>query len=358
MKKLPAIIISILIVIVSGLIINFLYQRNTPKPFGQAGFPLTKKWSFCVDGKILEITANEKGMVLVKTSDKLHVYHLDEGNLIWTASIEDQSESFPSVIADDKVFVSDSKQLWGIDLKSGEELWRSSLDSTDTWVPDASNKYVLLNSRSGDIIVYDVESGTELWRKPAGRGYTNAYIDGDMVYVVDRGVKALNAVTGDILWELDRNRATGASAFGNGILYYIEYPGHNTIDLVAYNTSLRAELWRVNLSETIPNELLLHGKFLYMTENEALYQIDSQTGVAKWKKMLSAPANLSFIGNNLYVLERFYRIIRALNIENGSELGSLQIANRRILSTESQEMVSSENSLIFSRGCEIFVYGN
>jgi outer membrane protein assembly factor BamB len=95
-----------------------------------------------------------------------------------------------------------------------------------------------------------------------------------------------------------------------------------------------------------------------MGEQEALYQIDSDNGETKWRKALIFPTNLSFIGNNVYVLELFSRIIHTLNIENGNELGSLQIAPQRILGTETQEMVSTGTSLVFSRGCEVFVYGD
>jgi len=319
---------------------------------------MKKEWNLCVDEKILEISTDGNGMILTKTSKALSAYDQNEGSLVWMVSIEDQSESFPSIIAGERVFVSDKDQLWAFELKTGKELWKSSLSSADTWVPAASNKYVLLNSISDRIDVYDAESGTKLWGIPGGRGYTQAYIDDNTVYVVDRGVKALDAITGDIFWELDNNRATGFSTFGNGILYYMEYPGNETFDLIAYNVKSREELWRVNFPDNSPSSLYLYNKFLFMAENEALYQIDSETGETKWQKALSAPANLSFIGNNIYVLEQFYRIIHTLNIENGNELGSLKVAPQRILGTETQEMVSTGTSLVFSRGCEVFVYGD
>ena len=117
-------------------------------------------------------------------------------------------------------------------------------------------------------------------------------------------------------------------------------------------------MWKINFPDNHPRGLYLYDKFLYLTENEALYQIDSENGETKWQKVLSAPTNLSFTGNNVYVLERFYRVVHTIDIRSGNELGSLQIAPQRILGTETQEMVSSGTSLVFSRGCEIFVYGN
>lgn len=355
-QKITIILISIAVIFFA--ILNFISQRNTPKASGQIAFPLKEEWSTCVGGRILEISTDKNGMILTKTSNALIAYDQDTGSLIWLDSIGDQSESFPAVIVSERVFVSDENQLWAFDLKTGREFWRSPLTSSDTWVPDASNKYVLLNSISDDIDVYDAESGVKLWGIPGGRGYTQAYIYDNTIYVVDRGVKALDAITGDIIWELDNHRVTGFSTFGNGILYYIEYPGDNTFDLIAYSAESRRELWRVNFPDNSPSGLYLYNKYLFMGEQEALYQIDSDNGKTQWRKALIFPTNLSFIGNNVYVLELFSRIIHTLNIENGNELGSLQIAPQRILGTETQEMVSTGTSLVFSKGCEVFVYGD
>lgn len=359
MKRLQKITLIFVAAIVTCVtIINYIYQQITPRVLGESEFPLREKWSLCVDEQIQEISSDGNEKILVKTNKALSAYDLDSGNLIWMTPIKGQRESFPSVIVGERVFVSDKDQLWAFDLKTGRALWKSPLDSADTWVPDASEKFVLLNSISDRIDVYDAESGGKLWGIPGGRGYTQAYIDDNTVYIVDRGVKALDAVTGDILWELDNSRATGFSTFGSGIIYYMEYPGDETFDLIAYNAKSRKELWRVNFPDNSPSRLYLYNRFLFMTENEALYQIASENGETKWQKALSAPTNLSFIGNNVYVLELFSRIIHTLNIENGNELGSLQVAPQRILGTETQEMVSIGTNLVFSRGCEVFVYGD
>ncbi len=353
-QKTSLFFIAVLFIAISSLI----YQRITPKTIGQVPFSLKKEWDLCVGEKILDISTDGNGMILIKTSNVLSAYNENDGSLLWTASIEGQRESFPPIIAENRVFVSDKNQLWSFDLKTGKELWKSVLTSADTWIPSASDKYVLLNLISDSIIVYDANTGTKLLEVPGGRGYTQAYLNDETVYIVDRGIKALDVVTENILWKLDNNRVTGLSTFGNGIIYYMEYPEGNTFDLVAYDTESKMELWRANFPDNSPNGLYLHSKFLVMTENEALYLIDSETGETKWKKVLSAPANLSFIGSNMYVLENFYRVIRTLNIEDGNELGSLQVAPWRIFGARAQEMISTETSLVFSRGCEIFVYGN
>jgi len=359
MKSLKKILlVFIIFLILLGVILNFNNGERYSRTLRQSNFPLKREWSTCVDGEILEISTDGHRFILTKTNEKISAYDRQNGELMWSFPVNGQSESFPSVIADGQVFVSDYKYLWSIDLETGTELWQSSLSSSDTWIPYATDSYVLLNSRSEAMDVYDAKSGVKLWGVPVGRGYTKAYISSDTIYIVDRGVKAFDAFTGNVLWQLENRLVTGYSAFEKDILFYIEYPGDNTFDLVAYDTKLRTELWRTNFLDETPRGLYANGKFLFMAESKMLYQIDTGTGKIKWKKVLSVPTNLSFIGDNVYVLERFYRKIYAVNINSGNELGYLQVAPQRFVGTETQEMISLKNDLAFSKGCEVFVYGN
>jgi hypothetical protein len=84
----------------------------------------------------------------------------------------------------------------------------------------------------------------------------------------------------------------------------------------------------------------------------------SENGVTNWKTALSDPKDLSFIDENLYVLEQFHRTVHALDLGSGKELGSLQISLPQILGPRAHEMLSAKTNLAFSRGCEVFVYGD
>jgi outer membrane protein assembly factor BamB len=336
---------------------------------GQSTFPLKEKWSLCIGENIRDISTNGNGKVFVKTNTSLSIYDQDTGSLAWTSSIKSQGESFPPIAVGERVFVSDSEQLWAFDLKTGRTLWKSVLDSSNpenanTWVPDASEKYVLLNSISDHVYVYDAASGNKLWETQGGRGYTQAYIDNDKVYIVDRGIKAFDALTGKLLWRLDHNRVTGVSAFGNGVIYYIEHPGNETFDLVAYRAKTRSELWRISFTDndgpvtTSPVGLYIHDNLLFMTQLGFIYRINPENGSVNWKKESSSPEDLSIIGKNIYVLNPFDGIIHALDIESGADLASLQISFYKIIGIHLSRMESTGTNLIFTRGCEVFVYGN
>jgi len=349
--------------------LSYIYNQNTPRTLGQSAFPLKEKWSVCVDEKIRDIATNGTEIVFVKTDKSLSAYNEDRGILMWKSSINSQRESFPPKVANGKVFVSDSENLWAFELKTGKALWKAPLDSTDTWVPYASEKFVLLNSISNRVDVYDTVSGEKLWETEGDRGYTNAYIDQDKVYIIDNGIKVFDAVTGNPLETVDNNLKTDLSTFGNGVIYYTEYhgveifDGDGTYDLVAYSAEAKDELWRTNFADDDsgsdnPINLYFHDNYLFLTQLGYVYQINPENGVIKWKREFSNPENLSIIDNNLYILTPFDGIIRSVDIENGIDTGSsLQISFQKIINTQSQRMINTEVNLVFTRGCEVFVYG-
>lgn len=369
MKKLRKIAIIISIGIVAAFTaINYIYQQITPRTLGDSTFPLKEKWSLCVDEKIRDISTNETGIVFVKTDESLSAYNGDRGILMWKSPINSQRDSFPPIVADEKVFVSDSEYLWAFELKTGKALWKAPLDSADTWVPYASEKFVLLNSISNRVDVYDTASGEKLWGTEGDRGYTNAYIDQNKVYIIDNGIKVFDAVTGNPPETMENNLKTDLSTFGNGVIYYTEYhgvgifDGDGTYDLVAYSAEAKDELWRTNFADDNsdsdnPISLYFHNNYLFLTQLGYVYQINPENGAIKWKREFSNPKNLSVIGESIFVLTPFDGIIYSLDIESGKDTGSLQISFHKIINTQSHQMSNTENNLVFTRGCEVFVYG-
>ncbi len=368
MKKLQKIaIILVLCVVIIFIAVNYIYQRITPRTLGELAFPLNEKWSLCVDENIRDVSTNGNGIILVKTNTALSAYNENTGILIWKSRIKSQRETFPPIVANKKVFVSDSENLWAFELETGKVLWKTPLDNTNTWVPDASDNIVLLNSISDRVDVYDTSSGKKLWETEGDRGYTKAYIDQDKVYIIDNGIKAFDAVTGNPLDIVDNNLNTDLSTFGNGVIYYTEYrgvgifDGDGTYDLVAYSVKAKDELWRINSTNydsasDNPISLYAHDNFLLMTQLEFIYRINLENGAIIWKRKFSSPENLSVIDKNMYLLTPFDGLIHSLDIESGKDTGLLQISFYKIINTQSQRMVNTEENLVFIRGCEVFVY--
>jgi outer membrane protein assembly factor BamB len=358
MKKLRQLsIISIVAFVMLTLLVNLANERFTPRLLGTDLFPLQRQRSFCVDQKIRELSSDGNDAILVKTDNAISAYSVKSGTLIWSIPIKKQVLSFPPRIAGDKGYVSDDETIFAFNLITGSLLWEAPLDGKSSWIPDASNKFVLLNSVSDHIDIYDAESGAKLWSVLGGRGFTPAFIGNDAVYIVDRGLKAMDAASGKLLWQVSNNRPTGLATYNNGVLYFIEYQSDQTFDVVAYSVKISSELWRTNFVDDSPNGLYIYDQFLFMAENSGVREINAADGKTNWIIRSSDPTNLTFVDQNLYVLEQFHREIHAVNILNGEKLASLQASFPRVFGSRSQEMVSTGSSIVFSQGCKVHVYG-
>ncbi len=359
MKKLQIVSGIALIILIVVLLLAVAYdrfQKITPRQLGDSIFPLEETSKFCVNEKILDISFSDNKSVLIKTSKTLKSYNPDTGKIMWSVPIEEQISSFPPISASQRVFVSGKKYLWAFDLWTGELIWKTTLQSENTWVTDASTKFVLLNSLSDSVYVYDAVTGSKVWSIRVGRGYTKSYIAQNVVYIIDHGIKALDAFSGDLLWNINYDRDTGLSAMEDEVIYYLEYPGDNTFELVAYQTKIREEKWRISFVDNGAKDLYIHENWLLLADKKTLYKLNTEDGYLSWQRPFSDPTNISFLDNNVYVLEQFHRIIHAVDIDDGRDIGSLQISSPRIIGFEGQEMVSTKINLAFSRGCEVFIF--
>ena len=333
----------------------YIWQIYTPTSFGTSSFPLVEKWWQKLDNTILDISTSDNDMILIKTTSSLIAFNQDSGDLIWNAKLGSQVSSYPAIEADNRLFVTDKKQLWAFDVKSGKILWSQALEDTSSWVTDASENIVLVNLVSKSIDAYDAKTGKKLWTNEAGRGHIRAYIDNDSVYVIDHGIVAYNAHHGNQIWRRDRN-ATGESAFKDGIIYFSEY-NENNIKITAFDVNKKHEIWNSSYQDEGIQKLYIYDKYLIMTDNNAIYRINLESGVTDWKLKLSSPGNSSYLDRDIYTLERFTRIIHAVNIGTGNDSGTIMLSFPRFIDSDNQIMISTSKYLFFSRYKEVFAYG-
>ncbi len=338
---------------------QYLYVGGKPKIVGSQDFPLTEKWNVCVGDKVKEISTDGNEKIFTKTDKELSAYNLNSGELIWNTPLEGEVEPFPPISAGDKIFVLDNKNLSVFDMRTGDVLWKKLLQDPVAWIPDASEKYVLFNPYSDRVFVLDALSGKKIWETEGARGRTQAHIYHDKIFIVNYGVKVFDAISGEFLWELNNDSTTtDLSMMKNELLFFVEIPNNNSFYLVAYNTNIKKEMWRISFLNKIPNRLYVYDDVLFLYEDAAIVQINAKTGGINWMKDFSYPVDFAIADGNVYTLGNFNRIIHSLDITSGKDLGTLQISTPRLLGTNGQEMISVGENLVFSRGCEIFVYGN
>ena len=233
-------------VIIFVVVLSFYILYSTPifLQFGVANFPLKNSWSQKLSNAIVDIsTSNDNSVILARTKYMLYAIQAVNGEVIWSFPLSNQVYHSPARNIGKTVYVTDSKFLYAIRIDDGSEMWKQPLPESGGRLVDLSESLILVNQTSYDIRAYGTQSGQLLWSVPAGRGFVQAYVDDDMVYIVDDGINAVKSSTGESAWH-HGNKVIGESTYNKRIIYYTS---ENRV--TAFDTQARKELWNTNLPE-------------------------------------------------------------------------------------------------------------
>jgi outer membrane protein assembly factor BamB len=328
-----------------------------PLPNGE--FPLQEKWSRQFEAHVTDISANGEGIVLAKTRNTIVAVSIDHGNVFWTKRLDTDLQPFPIIIEDSAVYFVDGNSLWALRLETGEQLWQQRLPTSHVRILDVSENYLTVNFLSDRISTYSASTGKLLWSLPAGRGYVQAFIDGNTIYVLGDEIQEVNAENGDVLWS-ERADIKGKGLYDDGKIYFIGGDPYNATEAYIVGLGLvdHKELWRTKLVTKGVNEITIHDDMLFLLDQGNIYAINIQNGDLIWRTGVNSPTNLAVVGNNVIVMEGFSRRIRALDFESGGIVGSLYTSWPRVFLSESQSLVTYQNVLLFSQGSQVFAYGD
>jgi len=329
---------------------NFLLPIN----LGEQPFPLKQKWTISLDkgsmfDSVVDLSETKDGFLLARTKEGIYTLQENSGQVMWFFRLDNQVQSHPVIVSNRIVYVSDSRNLFAISQDDGKSLWKQSVQDNN-WVVNASENMVLVNEVANDIVSFNTDTGRLLWRKHVGTGFVHAYIDGDLIYIPDDGVEAIDAQAGSLIWK-HGEAVIGNSTFIDGVIYY-----EAGDKLKAFDAGERRELWSVELSGFGIKYPAVHGDFVFVTDMDYLYVINRITGVLVHKIASNAPQNPSFLGNEVYVMGQFSRAVDGFDIDTREQIGSLGTAIPVLLGVENQKMISTGNLLVFASGNRLFAY--
>jgi len=187
----------------------------------------------------------------------------------------------PAVVGD-TVYVGGSNgdpvYLYAFDRESGEERWR--VEGTDTFglesAPAVVGDTVFAAGGSrvdefGWIAALDIEDGSERWRTEVdGSPRIDPTVVDGAVYAGLRGGEfyALDAETGDVLWDYDAREARGtnlknrgAPTVADGVVYVATGDG----SVVGLDVESGEETWEADVDETIDTPPIVVDGVLYVT---------------------------------------------------------------------------------------------
>jgi outer membrane protein assembly factor BamB len=354
--------IIILVLVFFSLLFQACNLTNTsyPRVIDSQGFPLALISSHNFREAIISISSSDKDFYFIRTNNALFAIKLGLQDELWKFPLSSQLEPSSVLSSNNKVYAIGNNKLYALNENTGQILWEQPMQANDAWLVSASNNLVLINLPSTSIVAYKAENGSLLWQIPTGRGFVTAYLDQNLAYIPDEGIDAVSGLNGKIEW-VNGTNSIGASAFENHKLYYLvngeigDNPNESFV--VAFDAVNRSELWRIKVTISGLGRLFVHDNKIVLLDSSQLITIDIKNGRVLWQLAISQPMNPETIEGNLYVIETFNGIIRCININNGTELGSLQISGHSLFSKVTRQMISLENRLIFFSGQNVYIYG-
>jgi len=328
----------------------FLFSPSLILKVSADNFPLNRLWSQRFNDLVVDIsTSNSDEIIFIRTNKSLYALQSNTGDILWSFPLSKQIDHSPAVNFGTKVYVTDSEALLALDMENGRVRWSQPLPETSGRVVDVSNSIVLINEVGADIRAYDVKSGSFLWNISGGRGFIQAFIDENLIYIPDYGVKAIDIKNGKDVWQYGTD-VKYPSDYYNGVIY----SAGNRV--VAFDVRNQTELWDMVLPIVGLQRLKLDNDFLFVMDEKNIYLIKKSNGTLAWQVGMSHPMNPVIIGDVVYVMDGFGRVIQVFNLSTGKEVGHIRVSLPHLLVVENQDMYSSADILLFSSGKYLFAY--
>jgi len=322
-------------------------------PLSSGRFPLRQKWSYRAGEHIVAVSVSTEDVVVARTSTSTFGLDAATGSLLWSSAIGSRLDPAPARFADCEVFVANSTEVWALEALNGKTLWNApGNDTTDMRVIALSECCVLVNRASIDIIAYDRSTGEARWNIPTSLGFVTAHSENGVVYVADRGIQALDEMTGKVLWTTGV-QSIGDSEYRDGVLYYNE----SGFRIVAFDTERQVELWSSRIADHGPSEVTKAGEYLLVVSSTSIYALRADTGQQAWKTDLDKGRSATAVGDVVYIASDFQQSVIALQAATGTEMGYLRFGFPRLFVVQRDNMAANNDLLIIGEGDDLYAYG-
>ncbi len=187
-----------------------------------------------------------------------------------------------------------------VDLASGAVVWRHAIRGAVRGSLAATDRLVVVGDTSGNLRALAIETGELLWPYDLGGGADAAHsslyappviVDGVVYAGLQTRQVALEAMTGEVLWQVDQAARWAGSYAGPAVAHgiFIMASGRNAGQLQARDAATGIEMWNqgVPLAKTVEATPVVDGTSVFVVNTEArLHRLDLLTGTVAWEREL------------------------------------------------------------------------
>jgi outer membrane protein assembly factor BamB len=218
---------------------------------------------------------------------------------------------------------------------SGKEIWRAKLDIELSAGPGAGENLVVVGSSDGVLIALDAASGAEKWRSNvSGESLARPLIRGEVVIAptIDNRLHAVSAFDGSSRWTVDQPtpRLTMRGSASPVAVGATVVAGFDNGKLLAINAETGDIVWEQNLSPPsgrsdlerladVDGLISVVGQDIYAAGYQgSLASLAAESGQVLWSREISTFEGVSADWNNLYTVTENGEIV-ALTRRDGDE---------------------------------------
>lgn len=277
-------LIATLILSASFLAFPSSSASNASVPIVPSSMAPTLLWNFTVGGSVFT-PAIENNVVYAGSGSDIYALNASDGSQLWKNSIG-QFNSGP-VVVDDVVYVGGFDYVLALNAKTGAELWENQVYGYGTYdsAPVVAGSAVYVAAQVGGISALNAKTGKTLWSySPEYQNYLGTFsspvvVNGMVYFGASRGVYALEADSGSLLWNNTIGYFVASPIVADGVIYI----GSLGANFYALNASNGNELWNYSASASISSTPDVANGIVYVSSQDGnLYALNATNGDKLW----------------------------------------------------------------------------
>lgn len=206
------------------------------------------------------------------------------GNLVldWKYTTGGKVESAPTVVNGIVYVGSGDNNLYALNANTGALIWKYDTGLGIAYSPTVANGMIYVHLYiPASLVALNANTGAPIWSQPFDEMSTPVVSNGVLYIASGRNVYALNAVTGEWIWEsVDVGVVESSPAVANGVVYIGSLDDH----LYALNAHNGTVLWAYETGDSIePSPTVANGVVYVSAQDYRVYAVDAKDGTLLWE---------------------------------------------------------------------------